>query len=54
MAGKPQSLLFEFWYFIREEKKYWIAPILAILVGSGVFLYYVEISALAPFLYPLF
>lgn len=48
------SLLVELWHFIRYRKKWWLAPILFILVLLGIIIVFAETSALAPFLYPLF
>lgn len=48
------ELLKEMWQFIREEKIWWIAPILLILVFLSVFIVLTEGSALLPFLYTLF
>jgi uncharacterized protein DUF5989 len=48
------SILKELWLFMRYRKKYWLAPILVVLVLLGVIVVFAETSALAPFLYPLF
>ena len=52
MARK--SLLVEFWQFLREEKIWWITPIVIIFALLAVILVYAESSAIAPFIYPLF
>jgi polyferredoxin len=44
----------EFWLFVKNEKKWWLAPILLILAVLALFVIFAETSALAPFLYPLF
>ncbi len=50
-----QSLLKEFYLFIRQEKKWWMVPLIAVLLLVGVVIVAAEWSpALAPFLYPLF
>ncbi len=46
-------LLGEFLQFLREEKKWWLAPILAMLLLVGG-LVIVGGSAIGPFLYALF
>ena len=51
---KRLGLLYEFWLFLRESKKYWLAPIIIILVVLGAFLVFAQSSALAPFIYSIF
>ena len=53
MSGKL-SILREFWDFLRVRKKWWIAPVVIILVLLGIILVVTEGSALAPFIYTLF
>lgn len=48
------SMLSELWLFIRYRKKWWLAPILFILLLMGIVIVFAETSALAPFLYPFF
>ena len=47
-------VLKEFWAFLREQKKYWIAPIVLVLVLFGILLIFAQGSAVAPFIYTLF
>jgi len=44
----------EFLWFLRKEKKWWLMPLVFILLLLGLFLVFSVISPLAPFLYPLF
>ena len=44
----------EIWQYMRSNKKYWLAPIVIVLVTIGVLLVVVGSSALAPFVYTLF
>ena len=44
----------ELWQFMRENKKYWLAPILAVLLLVGILLVAAKGSAVAPFIYTLF
>ena len=44
----------ELWQFMRENKKYWLAPIVITLVVFGVLLVLAKSSAIAPFIYTLF
>jgi hypothetical protein len=53
MTGKL-SILREFWDFLRVRKKWWLAPVVIILVLLGLILVLTEGSALAPFIYTLF
>jgi len=48
------SILREFWSFLRVRKKWWLAPIVLMLVLLGLILVLSEGSALAPFIYSLF
>ncbi|MCC7418341.1 MAG: hypothetical protein IT176_14490 [Acidobacteria bacterium] len=48
------QVLREFWTFLRQEKKYWLAPIVIVLVMLGVLLVFAQSSAVAPFIYSLF
>jgi hypothetical protein len=53
MPGKL-SILGEFWNFLRVRKKWWLAPIVILLLTLGLILVLTEGSALAPFIYSLF
>ena len=44
----------EFWAFLKQEKKYWLAPIVLVLALLGVLLVFAQSSAVAPFIYSLF
>ena len=44
----------EFLRFLRQEKKWWLMPIVFLLLLLGIFLVFSASSPLAPFLYPLF
>ena len=47
-------VLREFWEFLRQEKKYWLAPIVIVLLLFGLLLVFTQTSAVAPFIYTLF
>ena len=47
-------LLREFWGFLRSQKKFWLAPIVLVLVLLGLLLLFSQSSAVAPFIYTLF
>jgi drug/metabolite transporter superfamily protein YnfA len=44
----------EFWQFLRQEKKYWLVPIVLVFVLFGLLLVFSQSSAVAPFIYTLF
>jgi competence protein ComGC len=44
----------ELWQFMRENKKYWLAPIVIVLLLVGVLLVIAKGSAVAPFIYAIF
>jgi len=48
------SFLQEFWLFVRTRKKYWLLPIIIVLVVMGGLLFLAGESAVAPFVYTLF
>lgn len=48
------SIIREFLQFLRENKKWWIAPIFLFLLILGGLLIFAKGSALAPFIYSLF
>ncbi|MEO5755197.1 MAG: DUF5989 family protein [Chthoniobacterales bacterium] len=48
------SILREFWGFLRVRKKWWLAPIVLMLLFLGLVLVLSEGSAVAPFIYTLF
>ena len=48
------SFLLEFWDFVRARRKFWLLPVLLIMVIFGGLLILTEGSAAAPFIYTLF
>jgi hypothetical protein len=48
------SFLIEFWEFLKVRKKYWLLPILLVLVLFGGLIVLSQGSALAPFIYTIF
>ena len=48
------SLIAELWRFMRVRKKYWLAPILIVMLLLGGLLVLAKGSAIAPFIYTLF
>ncbi|MGA3286955.1 MAG: DUF5989 family protein [Bacteroidota bacterium] len=47
-------ILGEFWMFMRIQKKWWLGPLIFILVMMGILIILTGGSALAPFIYALF
>jgi|TARA_B100000795_G_scaffold233957_1_gene192932 hypothetical protein len=48
------DFLKEFWEFLKFRKKYWLLPILLVLVLFGGLIVLSQGSAVAPFIYTLF
>ena len=48
------SLFRELWEFMRARKKFWLLPIVIIMVLLGGLLVLAQGSAVAPFIYTLF
>ncbi|MBO0352143.1 hypothetical protein J0895_24285 [Phormidium pseudopriestleyi FRX01] len=44
----------DLWGFLRERKKYWLAPLIITLVLLGAVIVLTQASAIAPFIYTLF
>ena len=49
-----QSLISEFWEFLRMRKRFWLLPIVIILTLLGMLMVFTEGSSVAPFIYALF
>jgi hypothetical protein len=48
------SFLSELWLFMRVRKKFWLLPILVMMVLLGGLIVLTQGSAVAPFIYTLF
>jgi hypothetical protein len=48
------ELLKDLWAFMRERKKFWLAPIILVLLLLGALIVLGQGSAVAPFIYTLF
>ncbi len=48
------TLIREFLPFLRQNKKLWLLPIVAVMLLLGALLVFAQGSALAPFIYTLF
>ena len=48
------SFVKEFWEFLKERKKYWLLPIIIVLVIFGGLIVLSQGSVIAPFIYVIF
>ncbi len=48
------ELIRDLWGFMRERKKFWLAPIVIVLLLIGGLLIFAQGSAIAPFIYTIF
>ena len=48
------NLLKEFWQYLIQNKKWWITPIMVMLLLLGALIFFTQSSAVAPFIYTLF
>ncbi len=48
------ELLQDLWAFMRERKKFWLAPIIIVMLLLGALTVLTQGSAVAPFIYTLF
>ena len=48
------SLLRELWAFMRVRKKWWLLPLILVLLLVGLVITLAQGSALAPFIYTIF
>ena len=48
------GIVSQLWAFMKVRKKWWLAPILIVLLLVGMLLVFAQGSALAPFIYTIF
>jgi len=48
------SLFTDLWGLMRERRKFWLAPLIAVLLVVGVMVVLSEFSMVAPFIYTVF
>ena len=48
------DLLKDLWGFMKERKKFWLAPIIIIMLLLGALIVFAQGSAVAPFIYTIF
>ncbi len=49
-----RGILGELWAFMKVRKKFWLLPIIIVLLVVGALLIFAQGSALAPFIYTIF
>ncbi|MFX0200416.1 MAG: DUF5989 family protein [Candidatus Hodarchaeota archaeon] len=52
MANQP--IITEFWEFLKVRKRYWLIPIVLMLMLLSALIVFTESSVIAPFIYALF
>jgi len=48
------EILKDLWLFMRERKKYWLLPVIVVLLFMGALIVFGGSSAIGPFIYSLF
>lgn len=48
------EFMIELWAFMKERKKFWLMPIIVVLMLLGALIVLTQGSAVAPFIYTLF
>lgn len=49
-----RGLTSELWAYLKVRKKWWLLPIIVLMVALGALLVFAQGSALAPFIYTIF
>ena len=49
-----QNIIIEFWQFLRVRKRFWLLPIILVLLLFSGLIVITESSVIAPFIYALF
>lgn len=49
-----RTVMGQVWGYVKAEKKWWLVPIVAVLLVVGSLLVFAHGSALAPFIYTIF
>ena len=52
--AKTTGLMGELWAYMRVRKKFWLLPIILVMLLLGALLVFAHGSALAPFIYTVF
>ena len=54
MATARTGILSELWAFMKVRKKWWLLPVILLLMLVGALLVFAQGSVLAPFIYTIF
>jgi len=54
MEGTNKGMIGEFWSYMKIRKKWWLTPIIIMIVLVGILIIFGQSSALSPFIYSLF
>ncbi len=52
--GRNSGIIAELWAYMRLRKKFWLLPIVIVMMLIGTLLVFAQGSALAPFIYTIF
>lgn len=52
--GRDSGIIGELWAYMRMRKKFWLLPIIVVMLLVGTLLVFAQGSALAPFIYTIF
>lgn len=48
------SIIRELWDFLKIRKRFWLTPIIVVMLLLGMLIIFAQTSAVAPFIYTLF
>lgn len=48
------NIIKELWAFLKERKKFWLFPVIMVMLFLGVLIVLAKGSAVAPFIYTIF
>ncbi|MEI2787945.1 MAG: DUF5989 family protein [Steroidobacteraceae bacterium] len=48
------GIFVELWHYMRERKKWWLLPVILVMIVLGGVLIFAQGSVLAPFIYTIF
>ena len=54
MSNATLGILGEFWALLSARKKWWLGPIVLMIVLLGALVFFTQGSAVAPFIYTIF
>ena len=52
--GAIMNLIKELWVFLKERKKFWLFPVIVVMLFLGALIVLAKGSAVAPFIYTIF